>query len=375
MSIAAIIMLASGATSDSERLVLEAQRAATLDLVELIQAHFQVRLILSSPELNWFPGDVDAVLEIDPPDHPFHFGTQLADLIEKHSIDRLLYFGGGSAPLLDSHIMDMLSGLITNAGTPTGARIPSHIVLANNRHSSDWLCISHVQDALSVIRKADRDNSLAWSLQETGEFEVRIPAGIRPATSMDIDTPADLAILRRHPDCPAHLHSALESDLLDAIPLEEIIEVFRREGSQTAIIGRVAPLAWEAVNKVTRCWIRVFAEERGMVASQRMERGEVRSMLSELLHLKGAYGFFQTLSEMSEAAIIDSRVLMAEQLKGMPSRQDRFASDLYQVDDIQDSWLKEFTQAAKEAPLPILLGGHNVVAGGLYALAEIIGKH
>jgi hypothetical protein len=63
---------------------------------------------------------------------------------------------------------------------------------------------------------------------------------------------------------------------------------------------------------------------------------------------------------------------MADHLKTMPSRADRFASDLYQVDAIEDPWLRAFTRAAKEAPIPILLGGHNVVSGGLYAIAEIV---
>jgi hypothetical protein len=373
MSIGAIIMLGSGATSEVEQLVLEAQRAATLDLVELLQRHLSAQLILSSPDLKWFPKDVDAILEVDPTDQPFHFGTRLADLVEQHQVERLLYFGGGSAPLLDHQIMSMIGDLIVHAGSlASGPRIPSHIVLANNRHSSDWVCISHVADAIPVIRRTDRDNSLAWALQETGEFEVRILAGIRPATSMDLDTPADLAIVRLHPDCPAHLASALQVPLLDGIPIRQVVDVFRREGANVTLIGRVSPLAWQAINKVTRCWTRVFAEERGMVASERINRGEVRSLLGELLRVKGAYGFFQTLASMSDAAIIDSRVLMADQLKEQPSQKDRFTSDLFMPEDIQDPWLKEFTQAAKEAPIPVVLGGHNVVSGGLYALAEII---
>lgn len=374
MSLGAIIMLGASASSPQEKLVLDAQRAATLDLVDLIQSHTSAKLILSSPDLTWFPQDIHAALEVDVPDQPFHFGEKLAELVQSHELERLMYFGGGSAPLLDNRSMDMIAGLLLNAGRAGGAvaRIPSHIVLTNNRHSSDWCCISHVEDAIPTIRAAKRDNSLAWALQETGDYDVRVLAGIRPATSMDLDTPADLAIVRQHPDCPPHLRSALEDTRLDAVPVAQVIEVLKRDGSQVAIIGRVAPLAWHALNQTTRCWLRVFAEERGMVASERIERGEVRSLLGELLKAKGMHGFFKALAEVCEAAIIDSRVLMAHERAEQPPPADRFASDLYWADRIQDGWLKEFTQAAQEAPIPILLGGHTVVAGGLYVMAEII---
>jgi len=37
---------------------------------------------------------------------------------------------------------------------------------------------------------------------------------------------------------------------------------------------------------------------------------------------------------------------------------------------IHDPWIREFTAAVRDAPIPILLGGHSLVSGGLYALAE-----
>lgn len=371
MSLTAIIMLGGNPTSPQERLVLEAQRAAALDLSHLLES-YDVRLIISSPEFGWFPQDDDAELELDPKGQPFHFGATLASLIEKYSLERVLYFGGGSAPLLDSQLMEMIVGMLLNAGT-FDSRIPSHIALTNNLHSSDWLGITQAQDALEFIQTADRDNSLAWALQQSGLYEVRTLAGIRPASLMDLDTPSDLALMQAHPHCPSHLQSALPSNALAAIPVQAVLENLGREGSQAALIGRVSPLAWQALSKATQCWIRVYAEERGMVANQRLKRGEVRSLMGELLRLKGPEGFFKLLAEMADTAIIDSRVLMAEVLKELPSTPDRFASDLYLIDAIQNPWLKEFTQAAQEASIPILLGGHNVVAGGLYALAEILG--
>lgn len=370
MTFGVIIMLGAQAGSPQEKLVLDAQRAAALDLATLLGRHISTPIILSSPDVAWWPSHLAATLEPDPLNIPFHFGERLASLIETYDLERVLYFGGGSAPLLDDSLANMLVGLLSNAGSSHG--LPSHIALTNNRHSSDWVAFNQAPTALEIVRKAERDNSLAWSLEESGLFELRVPAGFRPATSMDIDTPTDLAILRAHPHCPPHLRAALAPPELDNIPVQQVVEVFRREGAQTAIIGRISPLAWGAINKATRCWIRVFSEERGMVASERQKRGEVRSMIGELLRAQGMAKFFDTLADMSEAVIFDTRVLMAEGRTTQPTPADRFASDLYAIDRTQDPWLKEFTQAAKEAPIPILLGGHSLVAGGLYALAEII---
>jgi hypothetical protein len=89
------------------------------------------------------------------------------------------------------------------------------------------------------------------------------------------------------------------------------------------------------------------------------------------LNARGLVGFFEDLAGMADAAIIDSRVLFAAK-DIHPDAADRFASDLFWIDTIRDSWLRDFTQAAAEAPLPVILGGHSLVSGGLYALAEII---
>src|SRR6185503_5700388 len=105
------------------------------------------------------------------------------------------------------------------------------------------------------------------------EYEVRVLSGVRPATSMDLDTPSDLALIARHPDVLPNLHGVISDERLREIPVEAVLDVAARDGSTLALIGRISPLAWQAINKATRCWTRVIAEERGMVASGRVERG------------------------------------------------------------------------------------------------------
>ena len=42
--------------------------------------------------------------------------------------------------------------------------------------------------------------------------------------------------------------------------------------------------------------------------------------------------------------------------------------------EIRNEWLRDFTQAAMEAPVPVILGGHSLVCGGLYLLTEAAWK-
>lgn len=364
MTISIIIMQGARAAAFPASLLWQAQQAAALDLLEQLHS-LNCQIIFSAPDVSWLPPHKNLIAEPDPPDRPFHFGSRLADLIEKYDLDTVFYCGAGSVPLFNTEILQSLLEELLAAKTP--------LVLTNNRHSSDWAGIHAARQALPMIRTLERDNSLAWVLSETGIFQSRLFSVIehRPALNLDMDTPVDLAILRLHPDTLPHLKNFLaHQSALEAIPLRRIIDILKREASQVTLIGRVAPPAWQALNKVTRAWIRVFAEERGMVASERLKRGEVRSILYELYRVQGAVHFFETLAQMSEAVIMDSRVLMAAHAPFLPDA--RFASDLYLP--VADVWLDEFTQAAKNAPIPVLLGGHSSVAGGLYAIAEMIAR-
>jgi len=135
------------------------------------------------------------------------------------------------------------------------------------------------------------------------------------------------------------------------------------------VAGRVSAATWTYLESETACQVRLFAEERGMRASGRQGRGEVRSLLGFYLDEVGEEGFFAALSTLGQAAFIDSRVIFAH--RGLwPSAADRFYSDLRQPEKIADPFVRHFTEAAMHAPIPIVLGGHSLVAGGLYTLIE-----
>ncbi|MBN2303305.1 MAG: hypothetical protein JXQ72_02435 [Anaerolineae bacterium] len=371
-TISAVILIGAGGPTRPEQLVYAAKQATMLDLLDVLETHGIRPVVVAGPDLDWLPDMPTVIKDIDGAGGLFHFGRRLAGLIEQHDLSPLMYFGAGSTPLLTGDMIGLMHGMLYQSEHGQRSKIPTHIALTNNLHSSDWIGLTHTHDALPIIRRADRDNSLAWMLQENWDFDVRVLSGVRPATSMDLDTPSDLAVVRHHPACPPRLSEALRDPLLDRVPVEPVIDIAARDGSRLALIGRVSPLAWQALSKATQCWMRVFSEERGMVASERLARGEVMSLVGTLYNALGPEGFFAELARIADAAIIDSRVLMAAS-GHYAGDADRFASDLFLSDEIEDTWLRAFTTAASRASIPVLLGGHGVVAGGLYALADVIG--
>jgi hypothetical protein len=92
-------------------------------------------------------------------------------------------------------------------------------------------------------------------------------------------------------------------------------------------------------------------------------------VLGLLLDRDGPGSLGGHLARLGDAAIVDTRVLLAHRLGAdeapWPAPEDRFASDFLAPDRIADPWLRELTASALDAPVPVLLGGHSVVGPGL----------
>ena len=358
------VLVGGGGDSAVERALRSARQAAACDLVEtLLAGGLAERAVVATDDDAWtaclarLPVEVD----VDPPEEPFHFGRRLADLIRRYKGRRVLYAGGGSAPLMAS---DSWQEALVEFGTNGAA------LVTNNLHSSDWVAFYPGEDFLPLLAAQEQDNALAWVLAH----EAGVPARALPpsaASRFDLDTPADLLIARTHPRVGVHLRRALDRLNWPAEPVEQMLAVLDREGGHVAVVGRSSATAWQALERATQCWVRFFAEERGMIASGRLRRGEVRSLLAGLLERVGVDGFFAALAELAEAVFLDNRVILAA--RGLwPSAADRFNADLFRWQDVQEPFLRRFSCAAAGAGVPILMGGQSVVNGGLLALLEVL---
>ena len=90
----------------------------------------------------------------------------------------------------------------------------------------------------------------------------------------------------------------------------------------------------------------------------------------DYLELVGVERFFDELAELVDGVLFDNRVILAA--RGLwPSTVDRFNSDLYRWERVEEPFLRHFTRVAAAVRVPMVLGGHAVVAGGLMALVEL----
>lgn len=354
-----IVFVGTSRESAIEALVADAQEAIARDLLDRLAAapEFEPPIVATSSRA--FAASLagrPARLVHD--EGRFHFGEALARIVARFGIRRALYLGGGSAPLLQTEALsDLARTLLGQEG----------IVVANNFFSADFVGFTPA-DAVQRIAPPEIDNDLAYRLVKSAGL-TNVPLVRTVATQTDLDTPTDLLILALHPDVGPSLRRFLDAANLDSPRLLGVARVFTDPTAEVIVAGRVGPHLWSALTTDMACRSRVFSEERGMRASGREARGEARSLLGYHLQAVGPERFFAELARLGNAAFVDSRVLF-NHLGIAPSAADRFNSDLLRFDEVADPTIQAFTRAAAQAPIPVVLGGHSLVSGGLWALID-----
>lgn len=296
-----------------------------------------------------------------PPAADVSFGARLRAELAGVGDGGLVILGSGAIPLAT---LDDVAAFVDVAAA--GGRR----ALANNRYSADVVAIGEVE-AVRAVPDLPGDNALPRWLEEVAGFDVS-DLRSRWHVAMDLDSPLDVV-----------LAGGSLSDGIDVSPVRAALEGLRAVGadrrSELVITGRTsaATLAW--LESATASRVRALLEERGLRASspealggggrQSARSRPPRSVVGMLLDDRGPQAFGAMLAELGDAAVVDTRVLLAHRLgvdeRRWPDAEDRFASDLLLAGLIRDPWLRDLTASACEAPIPILLGGHSLVGPGI----------
>jgi hypothetical protein len=359
--VALIVMTGLSGESEVEQMMSGALAAATLDTIEKALAAGNIGPIIVSTNselLEQMLRDWPVTVERDWPDVPFHFGFRLREIINQHRLEKVLYMGGGSGVLLSVDEMRQIADELLKE---------ERLLITNNFYSTDF-CGFTPGSHINAIHAPPYDNDLGWRMGQSGGLpNVSLPR--TAATQLDIDTPTDLMVLTFDPTLGRHLKEYLQRLSLNTSPIRQAMRFLVNRTTEVVLAGRVSSAILAYMEKEAACRVRVFSEERGMRASGRQDRGEVRSLLGHLYQLVGPRRFFNTLAEMAQALFFDNRVLWIH-CGVWPSASDRFYSDLLQPDKIKDDFVRTLTEAALEAPIPVIMGGHSLVSGDMYVIVD-----
>ena len=350
---AAVIMHSPHGDSYAERLVHAGREGALRDLVDtLVQAKVDDIFIVTPEEIVVPPARV-----LRPTHTPFHFGKELNQVISQFQINRLLYFGSGSGALLTPAHLKTMIAFTTH---------PQPSALLNNFYSCDFAAISQAEK-LTHLDLPAIDNQLGFALIAAGFRCFALPREL--VTQFDIDTPTDLILLSAAGQGGPRLRAALAGFDLNHPSLSKFSTLLTARSAHVYLIGRVNPRVWAEFEASVACRTSTISEGRGMRAYPTTGG----TVLAGLLAREGAKAFIDRLAAVCDGAIIDTRPLLS-QVGLLPPAADRFASDLLRPELIADPHWAEFTRAVTSAKLPIILGGHSLLSGGLYLLSAIAWK-
>lgn len=286
------------------------------------------------------------------------FGRRFRELITAIDADGVVILGSGSLPL--AMAADRRAFVAVAAGPPGRA-------LANNQFSADAIAIAGLAP-LRDLPDLAADNGLPRWLAESGGYMVD-DLRRRWRLQFDLDSPLDSLLCR--PAAGAGLaETAAAATTRVRAALTGVQAVARDARRELVVAGRASAVGLAWLERSTASRTRALIEERGFRTRDRAtDQRPVASSLGLLLDRDGPEALGAILSGLGDAAVVDSRVLLAHRFgsdeTGWPVAEDRFGSDLLLAERIEDPWLRALTASAGDAPIPIVLGGHSLVGPGL----------
>lgn len=350
-----VVTLGGVAGGELETLMRRALEASALDTLELaLHAGPAARAWLVTDAVPETPVPAGVCVEVD--DGAFQFGEFLTRLCEREQVGRLLYLGAGAGPVLGA---DDLAAYDDSAVA----------CVTNNAYSADAFALSPASLLARLDPPPRSDNEVPRRLRDEAGVEVfELERTI--ASQFNLDAPIDLALLALTGAGGPRLRRCVAAAGLDTERLARAARAFTDRSAEVLVAGRVSARTWRYLERDTPVRVRVLSEERGMVSAGTEADGTARSMLGQLIEAVGpARAFGELLPELGDAAFIDIRPALV-QLGIHATRADRFAADLGRAELIEDGRLRALVEAAAASPIPVVLGGHSLVTGGLMLLNQ-----
>ncbi|TMC51561.1 MAG: hypothetical protein E6J26_09650, partial [Chloroflexi bacterium] len=154
-----LLVFSAGSTqSDAERLVTEARHAITADVIARVRALGLVERIVVATDSHALAETLqpfDVVVDYDAPSAPFAFGARLAQVVERYSVRKAFYVGGGAGALLSDDEWRLVVDRL---------RADDNVLIPNNLWSSDFVAFAPANAALDLPILSS-DNNLAFLLR------------------------------------------------------------------------------------------------------------------------------------------------------------------------------------------------------------------
>ncbi len=342
---------------EAEQMLAAARVAAARETaLSALAAGFEAVILATDDPGAFEPIPERVLIDADRRGRRFDFSARLRDVVERYGLEKPAVMGSGSIPLLGTkEFLLIVEQLDARDGR----------FVTNNFYSAD-LTAWTPGTALFQASPFFRDNVLPRRLRDdAGLAPVILPR--TTATQFDLDTPSDLAALNLCEGLPAGLAEATQAAAGLAARYRDFMSLLCNKEAEVVVAGRVGSATWQYLERETACRIRLFSEERGMAAAPAGR--QAHSVLGFLMEELGMRRFFERMALLGDALVLDTRVVEAH-LGLEPSREDRFQSDLFAFEAIEEPTLRALTEAAAEAPIPVLLGGHSLVSGGLMAIND-----
>jgi hypothetical protein len=360
--VSAVIFEGGDPQTQIERDMVILRRAMVLDNLEKFKKSEEIDKIIVATNYPNFRDELlkDKGIIVDFDQGDFNLGKRLSEIIEKYKLEGVFYLGGAAGPLIT--VEEINNFCIEVKNTP-------EIVMTNNVQSSDMIVFAPAEAINKIHIFPVKDNPLGNLLRDTGLKKVLMPhsTGIH----FDIDTPTDMLVLSLNPRIGKNVKQAFKELNYNSNHLIRAKHYLALPYADVVMSGRIGSPVITHVNTEIRCRLRVYSEERGMKYLKREENELVKSLIAKMIDLMGMEGFFNYISTLAHVMFMDTRIVFAHNNLHL-IENDRFYADLLMPEKVENQYAKKLTQEIMKAKIPVVPGGHSLVAGGMWSLIETL---